>query len=187
MKVPRLLLSVLLALGAATAHAENGSFYLGAGVSHNTVSNILDLGNEADISATSWKAFAGVRPINLFGVEADYLDLGGGNSCVSATCGTTAHSDGKAFAGYLVGFAPIPLPVVDFFGKVGAAHWKLNGSVNSIGGGVGGFSNTGTDFAWGFGVQAHLSMVGARLEYENFNIRNTSGANVASLSVFLNL
>jgi hypothetical protein len=184
--VRRLLLLTLLGLGAGTAHADNGFFYLGAGVSHNTVSEILDLGDQADISGASWKAFVGVRPINLFGVEADYLDLGSGSSCVSATCNSTAHSDGNAFAGYLVGFAPIPLPIVDFFGKVGAAHWKLNGSVSSFSG-ASGFSNNGTDFAWGFGVQAHFSIVGARLEYENFNIHNTSGANVASLSVFLNL
>jgi hypothetical protein len=30
-------------------------------------------------------------------------------------------------------------------------------------------------------------MIGARLEYENFNVPNTSGARVTSLSVFLNL
>jgi hypothetical protein len=29
-------------------------------------------------------------------------------------------------------------------------------------------------------------MFGARVEYENFNIPNSSGAKVASLSVFLN-
>jgi hypothetical protein len=45
----------------------------------------------------------------------------------------------------------------------------------------------GTDFAWGVGVRAHITMFGARLEYENFNIPQTSGARIASLSVFLNL
>jgi len=30
-------------------------------------------------------------------------------------------------------------------------------------------------------------MFGARLEYENFNIPQTSGARIVSLSVFLNL
>ena len=49
------------------------------------------------------------------------------------------------------------------------------------------FSKSGTDFAWGMGAQAHISMFGARLEYEGFNIPNTSGAKLASLSVFLNL
>jgi hypothetical protein len=49
----------------------------------------------------------------------------------------------------------------------------------------GSLSTNGSEFAWGIGAQAHISMVGARLEYENFNIPNTSGARVASLSVFL--
>jgi hypothetical protein len=48
-------------------------------------------------------------------------------------------------------------------------------------------STNGTDFAWGIGAQAHINMFGARLEYERFNISNTNGAKVASLSVFLNL
>jgi hypothetical protein len=85
-----------------------------------------------------------------------------------------------------VGFLPIPLPIVDIFGKVGFAHWKLDGNFNSLAS-PGNFSTNGSEFAWGIGAQAHISMVGARLEYENFNVPNTSGARVASLSVFLNL
>ena len=69
------------------------------------------------------------------------------------------------------------------------SRWKYDGSVTppqSFSSATA-FSTKGTDFAWGIGVQAHISMVGARLEYENFNVPNTSGARVASLSVFLNL
>ena len=186
----RFMLLTVLAFGTGVAQAENGFFYLGAGLSHNDVSNITELGNEADISGSSWKAFVGVRPINTFAVEADYMDLGSGNSTFSGTCGLcngSAHSDGTAFAGYVVGFLPIPLPIVDIYGKVGAAHWKLNGNANVLGATPTGFSHNGTDFAWGIGVQAHITMFGARLEYENFNIPNTSGAKIASLSVFLNL
>jgi len=189
------MLLTALAFAVGAAHAENGLFYLGAGISHNDVSNITDLGNQADISGSSWKAFVGVRPINMFAVEADYMDLGSGNStyspagsgCPSPTCNATAHSDGKAYAGYAVGFLPIPLPIVDVFGKVGAAHWQLNGNVNSAVFAPTGFSHNGAEFAWGIGVQAHVKMFGARLEYENFNIPNTSGAKIASLSAFLNL
>ena len=87
---------------------------------------------------------------------------------------------------YALGFLPIPLPVVQIFGKVGFAHWKLDSNFNSLVS-TGNFSTNGSEFAWGIGAQAHISMVGARLEYENFDIPNTSGARVASLSVFLNL
>ena len=175
----RLMLFTVLAFGASAARAENGFFYLGAGVVRNSLSDITARGGLPDIKNTSWKAYAGVRPINEFAVEADYLDLG------SKTINTTQSSTNlnyKAFAGYAVGFLPIPLPVIDVYGKVGLARWKLNGNVGSLGN----LSTNGTEFAWGIGVQAHLDMVGARLEYENFNVPNTSGASVASLSVFLN-
>ena len=180
----RLMLLTVLALGASAARAENGFFYLGAGVVRNSLSDNTDLGGLPDLSNTSWKAFGGVRPLNWLAAEMDYIDLVSGSS--TTTSGGSAHADGSALAAYAVGFLPIPLPVVDVYGKAGLARWKLNGDVNSLVS-PGSLSTKGTEFAWGIGVQAHISMIGARLEYENFNIPNTSGAKVTSLSVFLNL
>jgi len=183
----RLMLLTVLALGASAARADNGFFYLGAGVVRNSLSDITALGGLPDLSNTSWKAFAGVRPLDWLAAEMDYIDLGSGSSSTSSSAGNvTAHADGKALAAYAVGFLPIPLPVVDVYGKAGLARWKLNGDVNSLVS-PGSLSTNGTEFAWGIGVQAHISMFGARLEYENFNVPNTSGAKITSLSVFLNL
>ena len=182
------MLLTVLALGASAARAENGFFYVGAGVVRNSVSDITNLGGLPDLKNTSWKAFGGVRPLNWLAAEADYIDLGS----ASSTTGTgfdVVNSDvrGSAFAAYAVGFLPIPLPVVDIFGKAGFARWRLDGGyaaqfmpLSSK------YSENGTEFAWGIGVQAHVSIFGARLEYEQFNIPNTSGAKIASLSVFLN-
>lgn len=179
----RLMLLTVLALGASAARAENGFFYVGAGVVRNSVSDITDLGGLPDVKNTSWKAFAGVRPLNWLAAEMDYIDLGSGSGSAATDVGNVpSHADGTALAAYALGFLPIPLPVVDVYGKVGLARWKLNGNIGSLGS----LSTNGTEFAWGIGVQAHISMIGARLEYENFNIPNTSGASIASLSVFLN-
>ena len=175
----KLMLLMALALAASVARAENGFFYLGAGVVRNSLSDITALGGLPDIKNTSWKAYLGVRPLDWLAAEGDYIDLGSGSSA-------SGHADGNAVAVYAVGFLPIPLPIVDVFGKVGLAHWKLNGNVNSLVS-PGSLSTNGSEFAWGIGAQAHISIVGARLEYENFNVPNTSGARVASLSVFLNL
>jgi hypothetical protein len=76
-------------------------------------------------------------------------------------------------------------------GRAGVARWKLNSSYSLYDFFTGSTytsstSHTGTDFAWGIGVQAHINIVGARLEYEQFNV-NSNAAKVASLSVFLNL
>jgi len=183
----KLILLTVLTLAATAARAENGFFFLGAGVVRNSLSDITALGGLPDIKNTSWKAYFGVRPLNWLAAEADYIDLGSGSSSSTSSAGNvSAHADGSAWAVYGVGFLPIPLPIVDVFGKAGFAHWSLNGNVNSLLS-PGSLSTNGSEFAWGIGVQAHISIVGARLEYENFNVPNTSGARIASLSVFLNL
>ncbi len=41
----------------------------------------------------------------------------------------------------------------------------------------------GTDFAWGGGAQAHFGALGLRLEYEQFNVRNTDGVKAVSFDV----
>jgi hypothetical protein len=111
-------------------------------------------------------------------------------SCVDiGSCAITRASDAKAFAGYAVGFLPIPLPNLDIYGKVGLARYQLNDTLNYLNGfGVpissSDYGSNSTVVTWGAGVQAHVGMIGGRLEYEGFN---TAGSSVFSLSVFLNL
>ncbi len=196
------LVMTALVLGAGVAQADNGFFYLGAGISRNKVSEITDGGGSfGDLDKTSWKVLAGFRPISPFAVEVDYLDLGkSSDSFIRPGVGTcpvgqpncasfTSATDAKAFAAYAVGFLPIPVPFLDVYGKAGLARWKLDGTSGSVApaGNLFAFSRQGTEFAWGLGAQAHIGNIGGRLEYENFNIPNTSGAKVFSLAVILNL
>jgi hypothetical protein len=187
----RLLLLGVLALAAGAAQADDPLFYVGAGISRNNLSNITNNGVAyADLDKTSWKVTAGFRPISYFGVEADYIDLG--SKTQSFIAGQSSSSDAKAFAGYAVGYLPVPLPNFDLFGKVGLARWSLDGngstlsnSGNPTGPSLFSFSTSGTAFAWGAGGQFHWGNFGARLEYENFNIKNTNGAGVLSLEAML--
>lgn len=181
----RLLLLIALALGAGAARADNGYVYFGAGISRDKVSDIVHGGTTfADIDSTSWKLYGGFRPLSLLAIETDYIDLGGRSS--SGGIINNNHSDANAFAGYAVGFLPIPLPLLDVFGKAGLARWTLDGSsISSIV--PGNFSTDGTSFAWGVGTQAHVGSFGARLEYEGFRIPGTNGAKIVSLEVFVNI
>jgi outer membrane protein with beta-barrel domain len=175
----RRLLPVILALAAASsARADDDFVFLGAGIARNSIKDIT--ATNSDLNSTSWKAFAGLRPINLFAVEADYIDLG---SQTSSFLGNTVHLQYEAFAGYAVGFVPLPVPYLDVFGKIGLARWSSSGSNASVPNGFFSLSENGTEFAWGIGTQVHFGSVGARLEYESFNIPNTEGANVVSLEV----
>ena len=178
----------MLALGTGVAQADNGLLYLGAGVTSNKLSDIVVKGTAfPDLNKTSWKVFAGFRAINAFAVEADYFDLGSNTAegactvCCMEACRGLFQSDAQAFAAYALGFLPIPVPFLDIYGKAGLARSKLNTTENGSAN-----SNRGTEFAWGVGIQAHMSIVGARLEYEDLKIPNSSGAKVGSLSVFVN-
>jgi len=191
----KLLLTLVLALAAGAAQADNGLLSIGAGLTNDNLRDIA--ATNSNLNSTNWKVWAGVRPISLFAVEADYMNLGSQNVTegiagdISSPPGTsTTHLDYKAFAGYAVGFVPIPVPFLDVFGKVGIARWTASGGSTVIGTPAPGFfslSDNGTQFAWGVGGQVHVGNVGARLEYENFSIRNTGGVNLVSLTAFLNL
>jgi opacity protein-like surface antigen len=189
-----LLMALAVLAGAGAARADDtdygyghGLLYIGAGVSNNKVDNITHTGvSFGDIDKTSWKVFAGVRPLRFLGIEADYLDLG--NHTQSIIAGTTS-ADAKAFAGYGVLFLPLPVPWLDIYGKAGAARWELNTNAGAAGnppsGSLFDISDRGTEFAWGLGAQAHMGMLGGRLEYERFDIPHTNGAEVFSLSLVL--
>jgi outer membrane protein with beta-barrel domain len=192
----KFLLLLAVALAAGVAHADNGLLYLGAGVSRANLKDIT--ATDSDLNSTNWKIWAGVRPISLFAVEADYIDLGSQTiyyamPAIAPPVGgpISTHLQYKGAAGYAVGFVPIPVPYLDVFGKAGVVRWTTIGGTNAISaGGTNEFfslSDNGTQFAWGIGAQVHVGNFGGRLEYENFSIRNTNGANIVSLSVFLNL
>lgn len=181
----RFLLLILLALGAGAAHADNGFFYVGAGISKDKLNGI---GSSTgcclkDLDNTSWKAMAGFRPISLFAVEANYVDLG---SQTTNFVDVSANAHYHAFAAYAVGFLPVPVPYLDVFGKVGLARWNSSGSTTVFpSGNQFSLSDNGTSFAWGGGAQVHFGNIGGRLEYESFNIPHTNGAQVISLEVIL--
>src|SRR5262249_61142270 len=92
-----LMLFTVLAFATGAAQAENGFYYVGAGVVRNSLSDITDLGGLPDLSNTSWKAFAGVRPLNWLAGELDYIDLGSGSSTSTTSArNVTAHPDRRS-------------------------------------------------------------------------------------------
>ena len=184
-----LVMALVLAAGAGAARADDGKglLYIGAGVSNDKIDDVTHTGVPfGDIDQTSWKVFAGVRPLKVLGVEADYMDLG---NHTQTLIGGTSSTDAKAFAAYGVGFLPLPLPWLDIFGKAGVARWQLSGDTNAVGilpfSSFFAFSDRGTEFAWGVGAQAHLGNIGGRLEYERFDIPQTNGAEVFLLLLVL--
>jgi opacity protein-like surface antigen len=190
--------ALVLAAAAGSARADdnnylqtNGLLYIGAGVSKDKIDGITHTGVPFDdLDKTSWKAFAGFRPIRPFALELDYMDLG--NRTYTYINGVNQHEDARAFAGYAVGFLPLPLPYFDLYAKAGAARWKFNGNQSTAGqlppSSFFAFSDEGTSFAWGVGAQAQIKNIGGRLEWEHFEIPNTdNGAKVFTLALVISL
>ena len=177
----KLPIAMILALGGATtaAYAVLPDAYVGAGVSQARINDIFGSGRDLDLNNTAWKAFVGVKPLPFLGVEANYMDLGSESKRFGfAGLSDRAHVDAHAFSAFAVGFVPLPIPILDIFGKAGVARWNLSGHTDSS---LFAIDDHGTDFAWGVGAQARFGALGVRLEYEQFDVKNTDGAKTVSL------
>ena len=178
----KLLLAATLLMATSGAYAQLPDAYVAAGTSQARINDIFHSGHDFDLNNTAWKAFVGIRPIPFLGVEANYMDLGSESRHFgfNGSGPYDTHVDAHAFSAFAVGFFPLPVPFLDVFGKAGAARWTLDGHDNSS---LFALDDHGTDFAWGGGAQAHFGALGLRLEYEQFNVRNTNGVKVASFDV----
>ena len=176
----KLLLASALAFFAGAAQADDDlvGLYGGAGIVRAKVEDVFH--TDFTISNTSWKVYAGLHPTGFpFGVDVDYVDLG---SAYALTFNGPAHADTKAFAAYVVGYAPIPVPNIDVYGKAGLARWSFNGNLPLQG--LTSLSESGTDFAWGVGGQVHfLGRFAVRIEYEHYNIHEADDVQLYSLGV----
>jgi len=188
-------LGVFLAIAgcgvSAAALADNPlGFYLGAGVGQSQVrSDDPPYGYPAYYNdyEWAWKGFVGIRPVRVFGIEAEYIDFGQPNcsgnyynyysgNCNANQYGTDSHPTAPAI--FAMGYLPLPIPFIDIFAKAGGARLSLNVNTFSSqpcvpGGPCPNYtfasrdSVTDTKFAYGAGVQSRLPFgLTVRAEYE---------------------
>jgi opacity protein-like surface antigen len=182
-------------------------FYIGGSVGQSHLSaNQLDfipsepsLASPPSVSvsknATGWKVLAEVRPISLVGVELAYTDFGHPIVSQGPPAGFglaySAELRAKATTAFGVLYAPIPTPIVDVYGKAGVARLQTSVDASGIFGcwppllcaaySVAAHRDqTDVRFAYGAGIQAKLSAIGIRLEYERISV---SGGDAALLSL----
>jgi hypothetical protein len=182
------LLVIGCCLSTVAAAADNG-IYLGAGIAQSDygLSNPLDA-EPFDDKDNGFKLIAGWRPLDNFGIEANYIDHGNatvpaGIVCtqfITTPCPFESGLKAKTVAAFAVGYLDFPL--VDLFAKVGVNAWDFDVRSSPAASGFA-VSDDGTEFAWGAGVQARFGSLGARLEYEQFNIIDDEKLGTISLSL----
>ena len=164
------------------ATAADTGLYIGAGYVRAQVNNVFNTtGYGFKIDDNAWKAILGFRPIPPFAVEANYVDLGHQSQGLLGGFNPSGHADARAFDIFGVGL--LPLGPVDIFGKAGGARWTLSGNLQGPDSTLFALNRSGTSFVWGAGIQTHWGPVGARLEYEHFQMPYTDGARLFSADV----
>lgn len=181
------LLSAFLLATPLSQAADNG-IYLGAGATQSEygLENPLDA-EPFDDKDNGYKLIVGIRPLDSFGVEANYIDHGDatlptGIACIqliNAPCPDTVTVNATTLSAFAVGYLDFPL--VDLFAKAGVSAWKFDGHSTPAFPGFD-INEDDVDFAWGLGVQARFGSIGARLEYENFSVIEDEKLGTISLS-----
>lgn len=172
-----------LALSSANAAvaADNG-FYVGGGVTRTSMDTGSDFVQAApdfgiDDDDNGFKVIAGMRPLEWLAFEANYVEFG---SVTAGDSTLNGEFELKGIDAFAVGF--LSAPFVDVFGKIGAIRWDADSRI--AGSGLD-FSDddSGTDFAYGAGVQARLGSLAGRLEYERFEVDGTEEVAMITLGV----
>ncbi len=159
--------ALTLACATAPAFSVDKGVYLGAALGQ-TESGLRDSNFNFKDRDQGYKLIAGIRVLGLLAVELNYVDLG-----TSSVGGAQAKT--KAADGFAMVFLPIPL--VDVYGKLGYVSWKTDASSPTLAS----FRTTGSDLAYGAGVQVHFGSLSARLEYEAFDAREAAKPTMLSL------
>jgi len=185
----RILVLVTLTLAARIGWTGVETLYVGAGVARSDygLDNPLGL-TPFDDEDTGFRVIAGWRPLRGFGIEADYVDHGRvtiptGIACtifITAPCASDLTIEARTASVFAAGY--IKLHLLDLFAKAGVTAWQFDGRFAPT------FSlfqmdESGTEFAWGAGGQAKFGQLGARLEYEQFNIIDDERLETISLSL----
>ncbi|HEX7062981.1 MAG TPA: outer membrane beta-barrel protein [Woeseiaceae bacterium] len=174
--------AALFVLSTGAAQAADSGLYIGGAVTRTSIDTSFDFVENApdfslDDDDNGWKVIAGLRALDWFAVEANYVDFGKITSGDAALGGEYELTGVDAFA---VGM--LSAPFVDVYGKVGAIRWDADSIVRAGGVDFTG-SESGTDFAWGAGLQARLGSLAGRLEYERFEVEDTDEVAMISLGV----
>ena len=170
-----------LALAATCASAADNGIYLGGSIGDATLKG-GQFQTNLDLKNRPYKLIIGIRPIDHFAIEANYLDFRSASlPAVIPDVGVDAKA--KIYDAFALIYLPLPVPFIDVYGKAGLARWDAKVRVTTIAGPQRVFSDCGTEFTYGAGVQARLGSLAVRLEYERFNVANTDRVDFASLGV----
>lgn len=176
----KLVAIVVLALAGTCASAADNGIYLGAATVLDETLHTSGSQFDLDVKNRPYKLILGIRPIDMFGVEVNYVDYGSARNAVPIV-DATVNAHAKFYDAFAVGY--LPLPLVDLYAKAGLVKWDTDFQLTTIAGPQPRTSDSGTDFAYGAGAQVRFGSLAARLEYERFEVSDADKVDLLSLGV----
>ena len=142
-------------LAADLAEAADHDIYVGGSMGQIASDVGFVIGSAYDTSDSAYKLLAGARVLDWLAIEGSYSDLGRitftGPILLDATFFYQDQTALGVSAVFLLG-----LEKIDLYAKTRLVRWTVDGSHDSIAGPVD-FSENGTDFAWGAGIQGAVA------------------------------
>ena len=170
-------LSALLIVAATcvaspfVAVADPLGAYAGASVGQSTVKADPLQFNEHDLG---WKVLLGIRPLAILGAEIAYTDFGHPTYSQGVPSGLNASVRASSVEALGLVYLPLPVPLLDIYGKGGVARlsYRASSSSGCLACTFFNANETATRVAYGAGAQLKFDRVAARVEYERISASN---------------
>jgi hypothetical protein len=145
--------------------------YAGASVGQSTVKADPLQFNKHD---WGWKVLLGIRPLAFLGAEIAYTDFGRPNYSQGVPFGLNASVRASSAEALGLIYLPLPLPVLDVYGKGGVArlNYRASSSSGCLACNPFNADRTETRIAYGAGAKLKFDRLAARVEYERVSARN---------------
>lgn len=163
--------AVAALLGAGPTFAADSGFYVAGSVGQSHEQ--FDASTfDASSNNVGYEVGVGYQPLSMFAGEIDYDGF-------SRAFGGVNYADTYSIGAFALGI--VPIPVVQLFGKLGVIDWRT--SAQSGIPALPSFHRTGSDLAYGVGAGTSWGRLGARVQFEKFDVAHTSAMDLTSIGL----
>lgn len=165
-------LGIALLSAMPAARADDTGFYVAGSIGGSRVQ--YDASTfYASTSDVGYQVAAGFRPLPVVSGEFDYTGFARAFSGIN-------YADTYGVGLFALGY--LPIPVVQVYGKVGLVDWRTSAHSPDLS-----FHRTGADVAYGGGLGTSWGRLGARLEFETFDVPHALTMELTSIGIVWSL
>jgi hypothetical protein len=165
-------LGIALLSAIPAAQADDTGFYVAGSIGESRVQYDASTFH-ASTNSVGYQVAAGFRPLPVVSGEFDYTGFARAFSGIN-------YADTYGVGLFVLGY--LPIPVVQVYGKIGLVDWRTSAHSPDLS-----FHRTGANVAYGAGLGTSWGRLGARLEFETFDVPRASSMELASIGLVWSL